>query len=83
MNTKRIVVTLVALAVLVVPVVSSANTYQYIDTSGQLQYVQADNSSQALASAYNIGIHSGVMLYSSNWGIGGADYRGDYAGSFY
>ena len=78
MKIKKITTILVALAVLAIPVVSFANTYQYVDSRGQLQSIEANSSSEALMTAYNIGIHSGVMLVSSQ-GIGG----GDYTGSFY
>jgi hypothetical protein len=43
---------------------ASAATYQYVDTSGNLQRVEAVSASQALMIAPNIGIRSGVMLYS-------------------
>ena len=84
MKTKRITTTLVALAVLVLPAVSSASTYQYIDTAGRIQSTQANSSTEALATAYNIGLHSGVVLVNVN-GIGGS-YESpttNIGGSFY
>jgi len=51
-----------ALAILAFPALSFASTYQFVDSSGNLQSVEAANSSVALATAYNIGVHSGVML---------------------
>jgi len=71
MKIKQITTTLVALAIFILPAVSSANTYQYVDNGGRLQSIQASSSTEALAMAYNIGIHSGVMLVSVN-GIGGS-----------
>lgn len=72
MKTKQITNTLVALAVLALPAVSLANTYQYVDSGGRLQSTQANSSTEALATAYNIGSHSGVAL------IGVAEVGGSY-----
>jgi len=70
MKINQITTTLVALAMLVLPAVSSANTYQYIDSGGRLQSTQANSSNEALATANNIALHSGVVLVSVE-GIGG------------
>jgi len=43
-----------------------AATYQYVNTTGNIQIVEAVNASQALVIAPNIALHSGVMLYSSS-----------------
>jgi len=40
-----------------------AATYQYVNTAGNIQSVEADSTSQALAEATNIAPNSGVMLY--------------------
>ena len=39
-----------------------ASTYQYVNTAGAIQNVEADSASQALAMASNISPNSGVML---------------------
>ena len=46
------------------PMTSFAATYLYVNTSGAIQTVTADNPNQALALAQNIDPHSGVMLQS-------------------
>ena len=51
-----------AMALLALPAVSLANTYQFVDTSGNLQSVEANIPATALATAYQLGIHSGVIL---------------------
>ena len=40
----------------------SGNYYQFIDTGGNIQGVWAANPSMALATAYQPGTHSGVVL---------------------
>jgi len=84
MKIKQITTTLAVLSILALPVVSSANTYQYIDSGGMIQSTQASNPSEALATAYNIGLHSGVVLTTVD-GIGGS-YESptvNTSGSFY
>ena len=84
MKTKHITASLALLAILAMPAVSSANTYQYIDSGGRLQSTQASDPNEALATAYNIGLHSGVLLVSTD-GIGGS-YESptiNTSGSFY
>jgi hypothetical protein len=62
MKIKNFLKGFMVMTVLVLPGISMANTYQFIDTGGSLQSVQADNSSTALNTAYQLGIHGGVML---------------------
>lgn len=38
------------------------NLYQFIDTSGQLKSVRANSAQEALRTAYQLGVHSGVIL---------------------
>jgi hypothetical protein len=52
---------------LVVSTSVQAATYNFVDTSGNLRSVTADSSAEALLTASNIGLHSGVILSS---GIG-------------
>ena len=59
-----------AIAMIALPAVSFASTYQFIDTSGNLQSMEAANSSIALNTAYQLGVHSGVVLVDEG-GIGG------------
>lgn len=40
-----------------------AATYQYVNTTGSIQNVEADSASQALATAPNIAPNSGIMPY--------------------
>jgi hypothetical protein len=49
-------------AFLLTPLASFAATYHYVDTSGTVRTVSADNAAQAYAQAYNIAPHSGVTL---------------------
>ena len=57
---------IVAAAVLVVsPSVSFAATYAYVNASGNVNTVVADNPNTAIATAPNISTHSGVMLLNS------------------
>ncbi len=44
------------------PFAAFAATYNYVNTAGSLQSVQANNADQALALAANIAPHSGVAL---------------------
>lgn len=65
MRTKNILIGFTAIALLtllVLPATSLANTYQFIDSSKNLQSVEANNPTTALETAYQLGIHSGVML---------------------
>lgn len=75
MKIKQITTILAALAIFALPVASYANTYQYVDSVGQLQSTQANSPGQAIATANNIGLHSGVMLVGVDGigGIGGND----------
>jgi len=60
-----------AIAIFALPAASLANTYHFVDTSGDLQSINADSSNRALATAPELGVHSGVVLISEG-GIGGA-----------
>ena len=62
MKTQYILSGFMLMGLLLLPGVSMANTYHFIDTSGNLQSMSADSSSIALDTAYQLGIHSGVML---------------------
>lgn len=63
---KKFKTTLIALAISALPVLALASTYQYVDTGGNLRSVEANSPTQALATAPNLHIHSGVMLVSGN-----------------
>ena len=62
MKRKNLAPILLAVAMLALPALSLASTYQFIDTGGNLQSVEANSSSVALATAYQLGVHSGVVL---------------------
>jgi hypothetical protein len=54
--------TLALVAVFAVPFVSLADTYQYVNTQGALELVNADTAADALAIPTDRDPHSGVML---------------------
>jgi hypothetical protein len=64
MKIKHITATLAVLTALALPALSSANTYQYVDSAGVLRSTQVNTSTEALATASNIGPNSGVILVS-------------------
>ncbi len=54
---------MVALAATVaLPGISFAQTYAYVNTSGDVSSVDAASADAALMTAPNIGVHSGVMM---------------------
>lgn len=55
---------LLTAALFALPAVSLAATYDYVNTNGQMQSVNADNADAARALAVNIAPNSGVMLDS-------------------
>lgn len=72
MNTKTILSTQVAVAVSLIAVslfafanFASAATYAYVDVNGEVKPVVADTWQQAIATAVNIHMHSGVKLLDS------------------
>ena len=65
MKSKSIIIGIFSAAVFVaLPVSLFASTYAYVNTSGDVQYVSADSSAQALLVS-NLGYTSGVMLVST------------------
>lgn len=42
-----------------------ASTYAFVNTSGEVNAVVADNPNMALVTAFGISLHSGVMLLSN------------------
>ncbi|HEY0011157.1 MAG TPA: hypothetical protein VGB97_04615 [Candidatus Paceibacterota bacterium] len=61
--TKSSFSTLALLGFIAVPALTFAATYEYVDTSGNVRTVEADNSAQAQARATNIAPRSGVSLH--------------------
>lgn len=57
-----IVATLVVLGVAAVPALSMAATYAYVNTTGEVMTMEAATAAQALLTAPNLHVHSGVML---------------------
>lgn len=49
------------------PLQAQAATYAFVNTSGEVSIVAADSPEQALMTAFNISIHSGVMLLQSQF----------------
>lgn len=41
---------------------TGSNLYMFVDANGNLQTVMANNPNEAMTTALNIGVHSGVML---------------------
>ena len=63
---KKVLGMVALAAVVALPGVSFAQTYAYVNTSGDVSSVEADTASQALVTAPSIGVHSGVMLINSS-----------------
>jgi hypothetical protein len=64
---KKVLLSIFALAAVVAaPVAAMAQTYAYVNTSGEVRTMDADSASQALATAPNLAVHSGVMLIESS-----------------
>ena len=49
------------------PLQAHAATYAFVNTSGEVSIIAAESPEQALMSAFNISIHSGVMLLQSQF----------------
>ena len=63
---KSIITSILGMAVLaVLPITTFASTYQYVNTDGNVQSVNANSPAEALL-AYNIAHTSGVMLVSDS-----------------
>lgn len=67
-NKKNIVLGLLIMTALTLGVTDlvRANTYQFINTSGELKSFTANSSDEALRTAYQLAVHSGVRLVSDN-----------------
>jgi hypothetical protein len=63
-------VSVLALAAMVLPVSASAATYAYVATNGEVKSVVANDWMTAIATAIGIHINSGVLLLNS-----AADYN--------
>ncbi|MEX0910436.1 MAG: hypothetical protein WDZ73_01640 [Candidatus Paceibacterota bacterium] len=89
MKIKQIATSLAVLTVFILPTLVFANTYQYVDSNGNLQEVQANSSTEALATAINRAVHSGVMLVGTGGVITNSNYNfsvsntTNTSGSFY
>ena len=55
-----------AVAFAALPNLTQAATYAYVNQSGNIGTVSANNSSLAIATAINIHMHSGVMLLNTS-----------------
>ncbi|KND50957.1 MAG: hypothetical protein AB202_00935 [Parcubacteria bacterium C7867-007] len=53
-------------AVVAAPSASYALTYAYVNQSGEVMTMEAANPNQAIMTAPNIGLHSGVMLLTDS-----------------
>lgn len=51
-----------SLAIISIPSLAFAETYNYVNTSGTIQKVTADSAQIALATAPNLAVHSGVAF---------------------
>lgn len=63
-------------AVLAAPASSLAATYAYVNTVGEVMTVEAATPTQAIQTAPNIAVHSGVMTV----GADDTDVLGDHVG---
>lgn len=61
MNLNQIMTATTTLSLLILPLVTSANTYQYVNTSGNLQTIEASTPGAAISNASNIAYNSGVI----------------------
>jgi hypothetical protein len=59
---KSLLLSTIAVAVLAIPAISFAATYQYVNTQGGLETVVANTAEEALALPTDMDPHSGVML---------------------
>ena len=71
---KTLLVGALALAALVaMPAASFAATYAFVNSDGEVRTVEASSATQALTTAPNLHVHSGVMLLTDD----GSDIVGD------
>ncbi len=68
MNMKSILLSTIAAAVLAIPAISFAATYQYVNTQGGLETVVANTAEEALELPADMDPHSGVLLVSGTTG---------------
>lgn len=61
--------------ILVMALPAHAATYAYVNTSGDVSMVNANDPVSAMATALNIAIHSGVMLLTAQFN---QDMAGDH-----
>ena len=59
------VIAVSALFAVAVPSQAHAATYAFVNNSGEVSIVSANSPTEALANAFNISVHSGVMLLQS------------------
>lgn len=67
------------LALLVLPGLTQAANYAYVDNNGDVKSVVASDWQTAIKTAFNIYIHSGVLLLDSAEDLA---VVGDHAGGF-
>ncbi len=53
-------------AVIAAPAGAFAATYAYVNTAGEVMTMEASSAEQALTSAPNLHVHSGVMIISAD-----------------
>lgn len=61
---------LAAAALISLPSFASAASYGFVNHSGEVSMVTADTANSAMATAFNISLHSGVILLSNPTGDG-------------
>lgn len=71
------------MGLLLLPGVSMANTYHFIDTSDNLQSMNANSSSIALDTAYQLGMHSGVRLIKDGQTVPSTPVDATGTGNYY
>lgn len=78
-NYMKVGLMIAAFGLLVLPGLTRAATYAYVDNSGDVKSVIATDWRTAIATAFNIYIHSGVLLLDSAEDMA---VVGDHAGGF-
>lgn len=58
-------ITLAIIMMTSIPAHAQAATYAFVNNSGEVSIVAASSPTEALATAFNISVHSGVMLLQS------------------
>lgn len=64
-STRSLLIAIILMAVAIIPALAFAATYAYVNQTGEVRTVVADNPMTAIMIAPSIDEHSGVMLLMS------------------